>query len=90
MLTLDTSLPRLIGSLDSSLQHVEGASADAQAITQKLVTELPPAINAGRETFEDTHEMVNAVKESWPIRNLLPQQQDEHSLPLDSHVSPSR
>lgn len=82
---LEVALPPLIKRLDASLQHVEGAAADARAITGKLATDLPPAVREGRETLQDTHEMVNAVKESWPIRNLLPPR-DEHSLPLDSHV----
>lgn len=106
MTHLETSLPGLIGKLDASLQHVEGAAADAHTISSKLVTELPPAVSEGRaalnegraavsegrgalgeglETIEDTHEIVNAVKESWPMRNLLPPQV-EHPLPLDSHV----
>lgn len=96
MTNLDAALPPLIKRVDASLQHVEGVAADTHAITSKLVIELPPAVSEGRaavsegrETLEDTHEMVNAVKESWPIRNLLPPQ-DEHSLPLDSHVPPSR
>lgn len=89
MSALDSSLPRLIGRLDTSLQHVEGVTADAKAITSKLAVDLPPAISEGRETLQDTHEMVNAVKGSWPINKLLPQQ-DEHSLPLDSHVPPNR
>lgn len=87
--TLDAALPRLIGRLDTSLHHVEGATADVQAITSKLVVDLPPAVSEGRETLQDTHEMVNAVKESWPIRNLLPPQ-EEHSLPLDSYVPNNR
>lgn len=85
---LDAALPPLIKRVEVSLQHVEGTAADARAITGKLMTELPPAVSEGRETLRDTHEMVNAVKESWPIRNLLPPQ-DEHSLPLDSYA-PSR
>jgi len=101
--TLNTELPRLIGRMDTSLHHVEGVTADAQAISSKLAVELPPAVSEGRaainegraavsegrETLEDTHEMMNAVKESWPIRNLLPPQ-EERSLPLDSHVPNNR
>jgi phospholipid/cholesterol/gamma-HCH transport system substrate-binding protein len=82
---LNASLPPLIKRVDASLQNVEGATADAHAISSKLVTDLPPAVSEGRETLEDTHEVVNAVKESWPINKLLPPQ-DEHPLPLDSHV----
>ncbi|OGS91953.1 MAG: hypothetical protein A2Z95_03505 [Gallionellales bacterium GWA2_60_18] len=83
--TLNTELPRLIGRMDTSLRHVEGATADVQAITSQLAEDLPPAVSEGRETLRDTHDVVNAVKGSWPVRNMLPPQ-EERSLPLDSHV----
>lgn len=82
---LDAALPQMIGRIDTSLRHLESVSADAREISGKLVKDLPPAVNEGRAMIGDTHEVVNAVKESWPVRNMLPQQ-DEHPLPLDSHV----
>lgn len=82
---LDVALPPMIGRIDTSLKHIEGAAADAHEISGKLVTDLPPAISEGRETISDTHEVLKAVKESWPVRNLITPQ-DEHPLPLDSHV----
>lgn len=89
MITLDVSLPRLIGKLDTSLHHVEGAAADVKAITTRLAVDLPPAVSEGREALQDTHEMVNAAKGSWPINSLLPPQEDR-PLPWDSHVPLNR
>jgi len=96
MATLETSLPHLVGKLDTSLHHIEGVAADAKAITTKLAVDVPPAVsegraavNEGRETLQDAHEMVNAVKGSWPINSLLPPQEDR-PLPLDSHVPTDR
>lgn len=83
--TLNTELPRLIGRMDTSLRHVEGATADVHAITGKLAEDLPPTVSEGREAIQDTRDVVNAVKGSWPVRDLLPPPQ-ERSLPLDSHV----
>lgn len=85
LVNLDTALPPLIKRVDASLQQVEGVSSDAHVITNRLVTDLPPAVIEGRETLADTREMLNAVKSTWPINRLLPSQED-HSLPLDSHV----
>ena len=85
LVNLDAALPPLVKRVDASLQQVEGASTDAHAITSRLVTDLPPVVREGRETLVDTHEMLGAVKNSWPINKLLPAQ-EEHSLPLDSHV----
>lgn len=89
LVNLDAALPPLVKRVDASLQQIEGASTDAHAITSRLVTDLPPVVREGRETLVDTHEMLGAVKSSWPINKLLPAQ-EEHSLPLDSHVSIKR
>jgi len=103
MHTVDTALPGLIGRLDTSLHHVEGVTLDAKAIStdaktistnvktisESMATDLPPAVSAGRATLQETREIVNSVKESWPINKLLPPQQDR-PLPLDSHVPLNR
>jgi phospholipid/cholesterol/gamma-HCH transport system substrate-binding protein len=83
--TLNTELPRLIGRMDTSLRHVEGATADVHAITGKLAEDLPQAVGEGREAIRDTRDVVDAVKGSWPVRDLLPPR-EERPLPLDSHV----
>ncbi len=83
--TLDAELPRLVGRMDTSLRHIEGAASDVHAITGRLAEDLPPAVSEGREAIRDTREVVDAVKESWPVRSLLPPH-EERSLPLDSHV----
>jgi phospholipid/cholesterol/gamma-HCH transport system substrate-binding protein len=83
--TLNTELPRLIGRMDTSLRHVEGATADVHAITGKLAEDLPQALGEGREAIRDTRDVVDAVKGSWPVRDLLPPR-EERPLPLDSHV----
>ncbi len=90
--TLDKSLPGLVGKLDSSLQQVEAVtldakviSADLKVISAGLSTDIPPAVSAGRDALQDTRAMVHAVKESWPVSNMLAKPV-EHSLPLDSYV----
>lgn len=82
---LDAALPPMIGRIDTSLKHLEKVTSDAQEISGKLATDLPPAVSEGRAMIGDSHEVVKAVKESWPVRNLI-SPQDEHPLPMDSHV----
>lgn len=82
MSTLDASLPRLIGKLDTSLHHIE-------VITSVLEQDLPATVSESRDTIHKTNEIVDAVKGSWPVKNLLPAQ-DEQPLPLDSHVPLNR
>lgn len=86
---LDSDLPRLIGRLDTTLRNVESVSADAKAISSQLATDLPPAVGDGREAAQDARDVLKAVKGSWPVRDMLPPEQ-EHALPLDSHVPRDR
>lgn len=86
---LDAELPPLIGRLDTTLRNVESVSADAKAISSQLATDLPPAVGDGREAAQDARDVLKAVKGSWPVRDMLPPEQ-EHALPLDSHVPRDR
>lgn len=72
---------KLVTELPATVNDGRAAVNEGRA----AVSEGRAALSEGLETLEDTHEMLNAVKGSWPMRNLLPPQ-DEHPLPLDSHV----
>jgi len=82
--TVERQLPGLLLRLDQSLKNVEAATANANRIAAGLAEELPPAIREGRSLVEDTQEIVDAAKQAWPIRNLVPPA-GQKALPLDSY-----
>jgi phospholipid/cholesterol/gamma-HCH transport system substrate-binding protein len=84
--TVDRQLPALMLRLDRSLANVESVTADARRLSSSLAEELPPAIREGRLLIQDTQEVVDGAKQSWPVRNFVAPP-TQKALPLDSHDS---
>jgi phospholipid/cholesterol/gamma-HCH transport system substrate-binding protein len=82
--TVDRSLPDLLLKLNSTLDNAQAASVNARKLSELLSEDLPPAVSEGRGLVQDTREVVQGAKKTWPIRNYLPPA-EEQALPLDSH-----
>ena len=82
--TVDRSLPDLLLKLNSTLQNADAASVEVRRLTSLLSTDLPPAVVEGRALMQDTREVVQGARKTWPIRNFVPPA-EEQALPLDSH-----
>jgi phospholipid/cholesterol/gamma-HCH transport system substrate-binding protein len=82
--TVDLSLPDLLLKLNSTLDNAQAASVNARKLSELLSEDLPPAVSEGRGLVQDTREVVQGAKKTWPIRNYLPPA-EEQALPLDSH-----
>lgn len=82
--TVDRSLPDLLLKLNSTLDNAQAASVNARKLSELLSEDLPPAVAEGRGLVQDTREVVQGAKKTWPIRNYLPPA-EEQALPLDSH-----
>jgi phospholipid/cholesterol/gamma-HCH transport system substrate-binding protein len=87
--TLDKQLPETLLRLERTLANVEGATADARRIAAGLASDVPPAVSQGRALMEDTREIVDGARRSWPIRGFLVEPL-ERPLPLDSHDGAGR
>ena len=82
--TVDRSLPDLLLKLNSTLQNADAASVEVRRLTSLLSADLPPAVVEGRALMQDTREVVQGARKTWPIRNFVPPA-EEQALPLDSH-----
>ncbi len=82
--TLDKQIPETLLRLDRTLGNVESITSDARRISSGLATEIPGAVQEGRALMDDTREILDGAKRSWPLRNLLGEPL-ERALPLDSH-----
>lgn len=82
--TLDRQLPETLLKLDRTLANVESVTADVRRISTRLASDVPPAVTEGRALMQDTRDIVEGAKRSWPIRGFLLEPL-ERSLPLDSH-----
>lgn len=77
-------VPDLLLRLDQSLKNVQAVTADAHRLSSGLTEELPPAVRDSRGLIEDTREIVDGAKQSWPIRNLVPPS-EHRAIPMDSY-----
>ena len=82
--TVDRSLPDLLFKLNSTLQNADAASVEVRKLTSLLSEDLPPAVAEGRGLVQETREVVQGAKKTWPIRNFVPPP-GEREIPLDSH-----
>ncbi len=82
--TLDKELPATLSRVERTLDNLESATADARRLSGALSTDLPPAVREGRSLVEDSRDIVDGAKQSWPIRSFLGGPL-EAPLPLDSH-----
>jgi len=62
------ALPKLIGQLQSVVDDIKKASPALSGITTKTTNIL----NHTNKTIKTTQSILNGVKQSWPIKSLLP------------------
>lgn len=84
---LDGSLHVTLQKVDTLLDTMQATGSDVRKIAASSAEEVPPMLQEGRATVEDTREIVDSAKKSWPIRNML-EPAREQSLPPDSYTPP--
>ena len=82
--TVDRSLPDVMLKLNSTLENAEAASVNARKLSELLAEDLPPAVAEGRGLMQESREVVQGAKKTWPIRNYVPSAK-EQALPFDSN-----
>jgi phospholipid/cholesterol/gamma-HCH transport system substrate-binding protein len=86
---LDGSLHITLQKADAVLDNLQATTSDIRKLAASSVEEVPPMLQEGRATVEDTREIVDSAKKSWPIRNMI-EPAREQSLPSDSYSPPAR
>jgi phospholipid/cholesterol/gamma-HCH transport system substrate-binding protein len=81
---VDAELPATLSRVEKALEDVQQVTRDARRISGGLAAEVPPAAREGRALVEDTRDIMDAARASWPLRGLLGSPL-EQALPLDSH-----
>ena len=81
---VDKELPQALQRVQTTLENVKQVSADARRVSAGLSEEVVPAVQQGRGLVEDSREIMQGAKQSWPLRSFLGSPL-ETPLPLDSH-----
>lgn len=82
---LDKSLPGLMVKADTTLDNVQGATADIKRIAADSSNQVPELVRRANALTQDGQDVVNGAKKSWLLQGLFPAP-EEQMLPLDSYV----
>lgn len=86
---MDQSLPRLFEKADATLDNVQTATSDIKRITADSAAELPTFIHNSNTLVQDSQDMLDGAKRSWPFSSWLRKPEAE-VLPLDAYVPPEQ
>lgn len=86
--TVNDNLPDIMDSSRKSLDNIRDATTDLKQMTSVSAQELPQTLRDGQSLVKGSLSIVNGIKETWPVRNMISAPQ-EQSLQLDSYVQPS-
>lgn len=84
--SINGRLPALLGKTDDLLGHLDAVLRDTRTVTGAAAEGLPPLMRSAPALVDDSREMVQGLRQSWPMRNLLPPPPPAQ-LPIDSHDS---
>ncbi|MFA6971024.1 MAG: MlaD family protein [Gallionella sp.] len=83
--TLNQAAPGLLHKADASLENIQITTTDIRKAVAASAEQIPPLVVEGRMAVRDGHDILDAVKQSWPVRNMLPKL-DERPLLPDGYV----
>lgn len=83
---INTKLPTLLGKTEDAIGHLDGVLRDSRTISSAAAAGLPGVLRSVPPLVDESREMVQGVRQSWPMRNMLPPAPPT-VLPIDSHDS---
>jgi phospholipid/cholesterol/gamma-HCH transport system substrate-binding protein len=83
---VNQKLPSLLGKSEDTLVHLEAVLRDTRTIASAAASGLPPVLRAGPPLVDESRDMLQGLRQSWPLRSLLPAP-SAAQLPIDSQDS---
>lgn len=69
---IDDALPGMLVKINGTLDEVQAVVNDARTASTAAAESIPKTLRDIQPVVEDAREIVSGVKQSWPIRNMLP------------------
>lgn len=69
---IDDALPGLLVKINGTLDDVQAVVNDARTVSTAASESVPKALRDIQPAVEDAREIISGVKQSWPIRNMVP------------------
>lgn len=81
---VNNKLPGLLEKTDKTMSQLDQVLRDTRTITAAAAAGLPPLMRNAPPLVEESREMLQGLRESWPLRAVLPAPPPA-LLPIDSH-----
>ena len=72
---IDNALPGLLVKINGTLDEAQAVVKDARTASAAAAESVPRTLRDIQPAAEDAREIFRGVKQSWPIRNMLPAKQ---------------
>jgi phospholipid/cholesterol/gamma-HCH transport system substrate-binding protein len=66
------TLPGLLQKADRTLDQLQGIAADGRVVSAAGAAQLPGLLRSVPPLVDDTRDLVQGARQSWPLRSLLP------------------
>lgn len=81
---IDKDIPGVMQKVDNSLENVQKTTEEIKKAVEKSTPHIPSLVEKGSEVTEGTKEIVDSVKQIWPVR-LFIEKPEEKTLKIDSY-----
>lgn len=85
MATVEQKLPQLLDKAVITMDYLEKSSRNLEQISGKAAPKIPQLLNSAEDTLQGTGTVMDALKETWPLKNHVPLPSDRELVPGDSH-----
>lgn len=86
--TVNASLPGLLQKSNDMLEQLNAVARDARTVSNATATSVPGLLRSVTPLVDDTRDIVSGVKQSWPVKNMMPAPSSP-TLLIDSHDAAS-
>lgn len=81
---INSKLPTMLEKTDLMLGQLDGLMRDSRTITAAAAAGLPPLLRSAPPLVDESREMLQGLRDSWPLRTMLPPPAPP-LLTIDSH-----
>lgn len=81
---IDGNIPNIMQKVDKSLENVQRTTEEIKKAAEQSAPQIPSILEKGSEVTEGTKELVDSVKQIWPI-HLFIKKPEGKTLKVDSY-----
>lgn len=85
MATVEQKLPQFLDKAFTTMDHLDKASQNMEKITDKVLPKIPVLLDSTENTLQEADTVLNALKNTWPLKNHVPVPSEREFVPGDSH-----